>query len=107
MSTTSNRREFLTRLGVGALAVGATAALSACGKSGGGGGDAPQCKDPTGGTDAQRKGVNYVDATPNAEKRCDNCALYQPGEGGCGKCTLFAGTAVAPGGYCDSWAKKA
>lgn len=105
MSTTSNRREFLTRLGVGALAVGATAALAACGKSGGG--DAPQCKDSTGGTDAQRKGVNYVDATPNAEKRCDNCALYQPGEGGCGKCTLFAGTAVSPGGYCDSWAKKA
>lgn len=105
MSTTSNRREFLTRLGVGALAVGATAALSACGKSGGG--DAPQCKDPTGGTDAQRKGVNYVDATPNPEKRCDNCALYQAGEGGCGKCTLFAGTAVAPAGYCDSWAKKA
>lgn len=105
MSTTSNRRAFLTRLGIGALAVGATAALNACGKSGGG--EAPKCEDSTGGSKALREANEYVAVSAKPDQKCDGCALYQPGEAGCGKCTLFASSPVAPGGWCKAWAKKA
>lgn len=103
-----SRREFLTRMGVGALVVGGVSAVAACGKSGGG--DAPAaCTDPGGGSKAQRDALHYVDKSPNAEKHCTNCQLYVAAEGGapCGKCTLFASTPVSPTGYCDTWTKKA
>lgn len=103
-----SRREFLTRLGVGALVVGGVSALAACGKSGGGDA-AAACTDPGGGSKAQRDALHYVDKSPNADKNCTNCQLYLAAAGGapCGKCTAFASTPVAPTGYCDSWAKKA
>lgn len=103
-----SRREFLTRLGVGALVVGGVSALAACGKSGGGDATAA-CTDPGGASKAQRDALHYVDKSPNAEKHCTNCQLYVAAEGGapCGKCTLFASTPVSPTGYCDTWTKKA
>ena len=103
-----SRREFLTRLGVGALAVGGVSALVACGQSGGDAA-AASCTDPGGGSKAQRDALHYVDKSPNAETNCANCQLYVAPTGGaaCGKCTLFASTAVAPAGYCDTWTKKA
>lgn len=103
-----SRREFLTRMGVGALVVGGVSAVAACGKSGGGDA-AAACTDPGGGSKPQRDSLHYVDKSPNAEKNCANCQLYVAAEGGapCGKCTLFASTAVSPTGYCDTWTKKA
>jgi hypothetical protein len=101
-----NRRQFLTRLGMGAIAVGAAAALNACGKSEGGAA-AAKCEDPTGGSKAMREQNAYVDVSVTADQKCDGCALYVAGDAGCGKCTLFANTAVAPGGWCKAWAKKA
>lgn len=108
MSSNFSRREFLTKLGVGALVVGGVSALAACGKSGGGDAGAT-CTDATGASKAQRDSLHYKDKSPHADKACSGCALYVAAEGGapCGKCTLFASSSVAPAGYCDSWAKKA
>ena len=102
MTTNVQRRAFLTKLGIGALAAGGVAALAACGK----GGAPTACPDPTGGSNPTRTALKYVDVSPNPDKKCDNCAQYVPGEG-CGKCKIFSDSPVAAGGYCDSWAKKA
>ncbi|MBI5609341.1 MAG: high-potential iron-sulfur protein [Deltaproteobacteria bacterium] len=104
MNSNVSRRGFLTRLGVGALVVGGTAALAACGKSGGG--DA-QCKDPTGASDALRKQNEYTDKATDPQKKCSGCALFVAGDASCGKCTLFQNSPVSPEGGCKAWAKKA
>jgi hypothetical protein len=53
-----------------------------------------------------RESVGYVAESPEADKICKNCRFYQPDkfEGACGGCQLFVNGAVAPGGYCKSWA---
>jgi len=102
----NSRREFLTRLGVGALAATGVAGLAACGKGGGGGG-ATACTDPTGASKATRDALKYTDTTPKPDQRCDNCALYVAAPEGCGKCKIFSDSPVAPAGWCSSWAKKA
>ena len=62
-------------------------------------------------TNPQAKALGYVtDAarTPNPAHKpgsvCANCQFFQAGTNGC---TLFAGFAVAPKGWCTAWAKKA
>ena len=111
------RRDFLTRFtGLGAVALGSGALLSACA-----GGEsqpaaepeaptaaADACGDLTGLTDAEvqmRTSLQYVAETPDAAKRCDNCALWVVPEAGsaCGGCQLIKGP-IAPAGYCASWA---
>lgn len=56
----------------------------------------------------QRASLNYVDVTPVAGERCDNCRFYNAPTGGspCGGCQLFAGP-VAPAGYCTGWVATA
>lgn len=56
-----------------------------------------------------RESVGYVAESPEADKICKNCRFYQPDkfEGACGGCQLFVNGAVAPGGYCKSWAAQA
>jgi hypothetical protein len=98
-----SRRDFLTRIGVGALAIGGAAALAACGKSGGG---AAECKDPSGASNAQRTQNEYVDKSAKPGENCSGCALYVAGDGGCGKCSLFGSSPVSPEGWCKAWAKK-
>ena len=112
------RRDFLARFsGLGAVALGSSALLSACG-----GGEsqpaaegeaataaADACGDLTGLTDAEiqmRTSLQYVAETPDPAKRCDNCALWVVPEGGsaCGGCQLIKGP-IAPAGYCMSWAE--
>jgi hypothetical protein len=70
------------------------------------------CSDLSGLSDAQRKqrkqmvdSLNYVEESPQAEKNCANCSLYQQEKygSGCGGCQLFPGPVNAQG-YCDSWA---
>jgi hypothetical protein len=118
-----SRKDFLKQLGMfGAVSVGASSILSACG---GGGGDQEQsgnggggmqekaatedpCTDVSGLTDQEkqtRKQFQYVGESPNPEKLCSNCALYTKPEGDnpCGGCTLVKGP-INPDGYCTAWA---
>lgn len=124
-----SRRKFLRSLGI-AGAVGASGSLLvACG---GGSDDSGSSEDGTSGTDSesatasadcsdlsslsdaqkkqrqqQVKALNYVEESPEPDKNCANCQLYQEekfGEG-CGGCQLFPGP-VAAEGYCSSWAAQ-
>ena len=103
------RRAFLTRIGIGGLALGAVAA---CGKSAGAAaaGAAAKCDDTTGLDDAAkatRTSLKYTDAGPDPAKACEKCLQYVPPEGGaaCGGCKLFKGT-VSPQGTCAGFAAK-
>jgi hypothetical protein len=110
-SENTSRRAFLTRLGLGAVSIGAIAAVQACGKSGGAGGEAPKCDDMTGVDDAAkatRTSLKYVDKSVEAGKSCKVCMQYIAPEGGaaCGGCKLFKGP-VSADGYCAGFAAKA
>jgi hypothetical protein len=116
-----SRKQFLKQLGMfGAVSVGASTLLSACG---GGGGEqkesghsggmekeaasADPCTDLSGLSDQEkqtRTQFQYVGETPNPDKHCANCALYQKPEGDskCGGCTLVKGP-INPNGYCTAW----
>ncbi len=104
----TSRRAFMSRLGLGALSIGAIAAVQACGK---GGGDAPKCDDLTGVSDADkatRTALKYVDNSADPAKVCGKCQLYTAPEGGaaCGGCKVIKGP-IAPTGNCQSFAPKA
>jgi hypothetical protein len=51
-----------------------------------------------------RKALQYVDASPHAEKRCNGCQLFEPpGDSEeCGGCQVVPGP-IHPKGYCTSW----
>ncbi|MEZ4647687.1 MAG: high-potential iron-sulfur protein [Candidatus Eisenbacteria bacterium] len=53
---------------------------------------------------SDRRTVEYVPVTPDAEKRCDNCQLWIAPENGapCGGCDILAGP-IHPRGYCTAW----
>jgi len=120
-----SRRQFLRSLGL-AGAVGASGTLLvACGGGSDGGGDgtagadsesatAADCSDLSGLSDSQKQrrkqqvdALNYVEESPEPNKNCANCQLYQQEKygAGCGGCQLFPGP-VAGEGYCSSWAKQ-
>ena len=105
MSDPVSRRRFLVSTGA---VLGLGPVLAACG-----GGDvtAASCEGYSALTAqdlSTREALGYVDATPNAAQRCDNCRLYNAAAAGadCGGCQLFAGP-VAPAGWCRSWAQAA
>lgn len=113
-----SRRDFLLRASaLGMAAVGGSTLLSACGgkeqatpDASGTSSDAVAegCNDLTGLTEQEkqmRNALQYVDETDIPDKRCDNCQLYIPPEGGaaCGACKILKGP-VAPAGHCTSWA---
>lgn len=121
-----SRRDFLLKAsGLGAVAIGGSSVLAACGGKEGASEapaaapatpqEAPQtasvtCDDLTGLTDQEkqmRTALQYVDETTIADKRCDNCQLYIEPEGDspCGGCKILKGP-IAPAGYCTSWAAK-
>lgn len=109
MHQSLNRREFLTRLGLSAVAVGAVASLTGCDKKEGGA--AAKCDDTTGlddGSKATRTSLKYVDKSTEAGKECKLCQQFVEPAGGaaCGGCKLFKGT-VSPAGYCSGFAAKA
>lgn len=51
-----------------------------------------------------RDGLQYVDASPHEDKRCNNCRLFQPPaeEAVCGGCQVVPGP-IHPNGYCIAW----
>ena len=50
--------------------------------------------------------LQYVNESAKADQNCGNCQLYTAGEGGVGKCQLFATGDVKEAGWCMSWAQK-
>lgn len=115
----SSRREFLQRLTLlGTAGVVTPMVLSACGGNGEQGGDTTaggeaasasdfSCTDTSGLSEQEiqmRNNAEYVDDSPNADKRCDNCQLYtEPaGDAQCGGCQVIKGP-IHPEGYCNLW----
>lgn len=69
------------------------------------------CTDVSGLTEQQiqtRKSLQYVDSSPHAAKRCNNCKLFKPPAAGeeCGGCQVVPGP-IHPKGYCTAWVKAA
>jgi hypothetical protein len=84
------------------LAGGGLFVLNACGSSGG-----LDCSDTSGLTVAQvqaRSAVQYMESSPHADKKCDNCRFWQAARQAntCGGCQIVAGP-IHPAGYCNSW----
>lgn len=127
-----SRKDFLKRITMlGAIGIGSSSLLAACGggkksgsttsqmKSAQNGSaesgaqttaEADPCTDISGLTDAQkkmRKSLQYTGHSPYANKRCDNCNFFTPATQGksCGSCSIVAGP-INPQGYCTSWVKK-
>ncbi|MSP93382.1 MAG: hypothetical protein EXR79_16580 [Myxococcales bacterium] len=109
-----SRRNFLTRIGVGGVALGtiAVGATAACSKGAGAaeGGATAKCDDTTGLDDAAkalRTSLKYSDAAPDPTKVCEKCLQFvaPEGEAACGGCKLFKGT-VSPKGTCAGFAAK-
>lgn len=103
-----SRREFLTRLGLGALSVGAVTALSNCK---GGEGGAANCGDLTGvpeAAKATRAALKYVEVSTTDGKACEKCQQFTAPAAGsaCGTCKLFAGP-VSNKGFCTGFVLKA
>lgn len=122
-----SRRRFLHSLSIAGVVGAGGSLLAACGGGSDESGDTSSaegeasgatasgdCSDLSDLSDAeiqQReqmvKSLNYVEESPQAEKNCANCSLYQEAQygSGCGGCQLFPGP-VASQGYCDSWAPQ-
>jgi hypothetical protein len=103
-----SRRDLLAR-GLQVSAVGVAAvAIASCDQS-----NTPKveaCAGPNNLTFSEnslRQASHYVEQSPHADKKCNNCGFFTPGEGGspCGKCEIFLGPVNAQG-HCDSWAEK-
>ena len=124
-----SRRHFIQRMSLfGAVGIGASSVLAACG-----GGEQPAetpadtpaetpaetpvetaegftCTDTSGLTEqelAMRNTLQYVDASPDPEKACDACALFVAAVAGqdCATCTVVKGP-IHPKGTCTSFAPK-
>ena len=128
--TDVSRRRFLHSLSIAGVVGAGGSLLAACGGGSDGSGDGgasqtqsgdggaataqADCSDLSGLSDAQKQqreqmvnSLQYVEESPEANKNCANCSLYQKEKygAGCGGCTLFPGP-VAAEGYCTSWAPK-
>ena len=54
----------------------------------------------------RRKGLGYVDASPDAKRRCSLCVFFTAGSGDCGTCQMLSGGPVNTGAVCNSFAPK-
>ncbi|WP_129782424.1 high-potential iron-sulfur protein [Peristeroidobacter soli] len=92
--------------------VAVAATLSACGGGSKTTGATQACADPSklGPTElSTRKAVGYVEQSSNPQSVCAGCAFFHAPASGeaCGKCDMFNGGPVNPGGYCRSWTARA
>jgi hypothetical protein len=105
MEIVLTRRQLLGRTAWLPLAVPTLPLLVSCTES------TQVCADPEtlgAGELQMRKTLEYVDLTPHAAQRCDNCEFFRAGSGtdaACGGCEILAG-AVNRQGYCTSWAGR-
>ena len=121
------RRRFLQSLSIAGVVGASGSLLAACGggsDGSGGGGEgsgsaqsssktaSADCTDLSMLSDAEKKqrqsmvkSLQYVEESPEENKNCANCQLYQEAkyDNGCGGCQLFPGP-VTKNGYCTSWA---
>lgn len=115
---TVSRRQFLERMSFAAVAAGtvivsgradpAHATRSAPADDATVRDDGDSCTDVSNLSAEQkktRKSLQYVDDSPHAEKRCNNCRLFKAPEEGseCGTCQVVPGP-IHPKGYCIAWA---
>ncbi len=94
-----DRRQFIARA---ALALVAGGLASAAGAQAG----SPACPDPASLPFSQknrRRGIGYAEPSTDPARRCELCAFYTAGQGGCGTCQLLAGP-VSGGAVCLSFA---
>ena len=101
---TISRRDWLRDAALIGVAGLLPASLLACGKK------ELSCSDTSGLSPAEtslRTSLAYVDKSSDVAKTCSNCTLYKAGSPEqCGSCSLVKGK-IHPGGYCNSWAKRA
>lgn len=88
------------------LGVAVAGTLAACGKKT----EPDSCSDVNGLSDAEksaRSALQYADRSPQANKRCEICALYQPASEAsqCGGCQIVKGP-IHPKGYCTAFVAK-
>lgn len=94
-----SRRKLLAAIGLAPLAF--VAARSASG--------AEACYDPAKLPLSQknrRRGLGYVEVSPDPKKRCDGCAFYTAAKSGCGTCQMLGGGTVSAAAVCNSFAPK-
>jgi len=98
--TDKNRRKFVTALGASTVAIPVSALIGSLPSHAA---DAPMVDEAS----DSAKNWEYVAVSPDAEKNCQGCALYQgeaDAEGG--PCPLFPGEHVAATGHCKAFAPK-
>ena len=54
-----------------------------------------------------RRSIGFKLQSPDPKKHCSLCSFFTGPAGGCGKCQLLSGGAVAATSLCDSFAAKA
>ena len=54
-----------------------------------------------------RRSIGFKLQSPDPKKHCSLCTFFTGTAGGCGKCQLLSGGAVAATNVCDSFAAKA
>ncbi len=98
----SLRRRAFLRACAGGVALIPAAALVACKGS-------LSCNDTAGLSPEEQKmraDNKYVDTSPDAAKRCDNCIQFTAGAPDkCGSCKVLKGP-IHPAGFCNLWAAK-
>lgn len=102
-----DRRTFVARMGLALAAGGVAAPVLAAGRT------APAnpaaCADPAAlplSQRSRRRSLGYVEPAPDAARRCNGCAFYTAGEGGCGTCQMLTGGPVSASGTCNSFAPR-
>jgi hypothetical protein len=100
-----SRRAAVRTLGLLPL-LGVAGALAACGKKT----EPDSCSDVAGLSDAEksaRAALQYTDRSPQGDKRCELCSLYQPPSdvSQCGGCQIVKGP-IHPKGYCTAFVPK-
>lgn len=102
-----SRRVALKVLGGAPLwATALSAGLAACGKKT----EPDSCSDVSALSEPEkmaRSALQYTDKSPQADKRCEVCSLYQPAADAskCGGCQIVKGP-IHPKGYCTGFVAK-
>lgn len=104
------REEKLSRRAVLQI-VGAVPIVAAIASACGGKSEPDSCADVSALSEAEkttRTALQYVDTSPQPDKKCSLCNLFvpPPDPSMCGTCQVVKGP-IHPGGYCTSWVKKA
>ena len=55
---------------------------------------------------SMRRSLGFKALSSDPRKRCGTCAFFTAAAGGCGKCQLLSGGAVAATSVCDNWAGR-